>query len=284
MVARETARASASDTNAAVGLCHAEAFIFDMDGVLYRGQQALPGVVEMFNALEARGIPYLLATNNSMATPADYVKRMANMGVVIEEQNIQTSATATRDVLAAELPAQSRLLVVGAPALAAQLTSDTDFVITDDPDDNVAAVVAGLDQQFTYDTLTRASAAIRQGARFIATNADATLPVEGGFLPGAGSIIAAIATAGGALPTVVGKPEPIMMTDAVQRLGSSARGTIMIGDRLDTDILAAQRAGLTAALVLTGVTTRADLADAEIVPDYVFTGLPAMLREIMGSG
>jgi 4-nitrophenyl phosphatase len=280
MVVEETE--SVANTLPPVALRDAEAFIFDMDGVLYRGQQTLPGVVEMFDALEARDIPYLLATNNSMATPADYVKRMAALGVIVDEANVQTSATATREFLKDELPAGSHLLVVGMPALRTQLTDGSDFVITDNPDDNVAAVVAGLDQLFTYETLTRASAAIRKGARFVATNVDATLPVENGFIPGAGSIIAAIATAGGALPTVVGKPETLMMTTGVQQLGTSARGTIMIGDRLDTDILAAHRAGLTTALVLTGVTTRSDLAGSEIVPDYVFTDLPAMLREIIG--
>jgi len=281
-VVNQSAALSAPNSDSPVRIREAEAFIFDMDGVLYRGQQPLPGVVEIFDALEARGIPYLLATNNSAASPADYVKRMAGHGVTVSEDLIQTSATATRDFLQAELPAGSRLLVVGAPALGTQLSDGTGFVITDDPDDDVAAVVAGIDQRFNYDTLTRASAAIRRGARFIATNTDATLPVEGGFLPGAGSVVAAIATAGGAAPTVVGKPETIMMTDGVMRLGTSLRGTIMIGDRLDTDILAAHRAGLTTAMVLTGVSTRDDLATSEVLPDYVFTDLPALLRELVG--
>lgn len=269
--------------SAAVPMKDAEAFIFDMDGVLYRGKQALPGVVEMFNALEARGRKYLLATNNSMAAPADYVKKMAEYGVIVDEPMIQTSATATRDFLMRELPQNARLLVVGMPALGAQLQLGTSFVLTDDPNDDVAAVVAGLDQTFTYDKLTRAAHAIRNGATFVATNADSTLPVEGGFLPGAGSIIAAISTAGGKQPTVVGKPETLMMTTGVAQLDAHASRTVMIGDRLDTDILAAQRAGLTTALVLTGVTTRDDLAGSDIVPDYVFTDLPAMLRELVGS-
>ena len=269
--------------SAPVALKDAEAFIFDMDGVLYRGKQALPGVNEIFNALEARGRTYLLATNNSMATPAEYVERMAGFGVTVDEARIQTSATATRDFLKRELPENAKLLVVGMPALGVQLQTDTSFELTDDPDDDVAAVVAGLDQAFTYDKLSRATSAIRNGARFIATNADATLPVETGVLPGAGSIIAAIATASGRQPTVVGKPETLMMTTGVAQLGAHASQTIMIGDRLDTDILAAQRAGLTTALVLTGVTVRDDLAGSEVVPDYVFTDLPAMTRELIGT-
>lgn len=269
--------------SAPVSLKDAEAFIFDMDGVLYRGKQALPGVNEMIDALEARGRKYLFATNNSMATPAEYVTRMAGYGVTVDESHIQTSATATRDFLKREFPHGAKLFVVGMPALRETLQAGTAFEITDDPADGVAAVVTGLDQRFTYETLTKAMIAIRNGARFIATNTDATLPVEDGVMPGAGSIIAAIATASGRQPTVVGKPESLMMTTGVAQLGVHASMTIMIGDRLDTDILAAQRAGLTTALVLTGVTTREDLSGSEIVPDYVFTDLPAMLRELIGT-
>jgi 4-nitrophenyl phosphatase len=268
--------------SAPVAIRDAEAFIFDMDGVLYRGKQALPGVGELIAALEARGLPYLLATNNSTATPADYVRRMAGYGVTVDESHIQTSATATRDFLKRELPDRAKVLPIGAPALAEQLQMGTTFEITDDPDDNVAAVVVGLDQAFTYERMARAMKAIRNGARYIATNADATLPVEDGVLPGAGTMVAAIATASGKQPTVIGKPETLMMTTAVAQLGTTASRTVMIGDRLDTDILAAARAGLTTALVLTGVTTRDDLAGSDIVPDYVFTDLPAITRELIG--
>lgn len=268
--------------SAPVAIRDAEAFIFDMDGVLYRGKQALPGVNEVIAALEARGLPYLLATNNSTATPADYVRRMAGYGVTVTESHLQTSATATRDYLKRELPDGAVLLPIGAPALTEQLQAGTTFKITDDPAEDVAAVVVGLDQGFTYERMTRAMKAIRNGARFIATNADATLPVEDGVLPGAGTMIAAIATASGRQPTVIGKPETLMMTSAVAQLGTSASKTVMIGDRLDTDILAAARAGLTTALVLTGVTTRNDLAGSDIVPDYVFTDLPAITRELAG--
>lgn len=268
--------------SAPVAIRDAEAFIFDMDGVLYRGKQALPGVNELIAALEARGLPYLLATNNSSATPAEYVARMAAYGVTVAESHIQTSATATRDFLKRELPEGAHLMPIGAPALGQQLQMGTTFQLTDDPDDDVAAVVVGLDRSFTYERMARAMKAIRNGARFIATNADATLPVEDGVMPGAGSVVAAIATASGKQPTVIGKPETLMMTTGVAQLGTSASKTVMVGDRLDTDILAAARAGLTTALVLTGVTTRDDLAGSDIVPDYVFTDLPALTRELIG--
>jgi 4-nitrophenyl phosphatase len=285
VLSRETRQVTENQVvgaSAPVAIRDAEAFIFDMDGVLYRGKQALPGVNELIAALEARGLPYLLATNNSTATPDDYVARMAGYGVTVAASHIQTSATATRDFLKRELPEQARLLPIGAPALSQQLQTDTTFELTDDPDADVAAVVVGLDQAFTYERLARAMKAIGNGARFIATNADATLPVEDGVLPGAGSVVAAIATASGKQPTVIGKPETLMMTTGVAQLGTSPSRTVMIGDRLDTDILAAARAGLTTALVLTGITTREDLAHSDIVPDYVFSDLPALTRELIG--
>jgi len=264
----------------------AKAFIFDMDGVLYRGKTPLPGVQDLFNALTLRGIPFLLATNNSMATPATYVERMAEMGVAITADEVQTSATATRDFLKDELKPDARILPVGMPALAEQLSDGTSFsmIADDEPETDADAVVVGLDLTFTYEKLRRATAAIVNGARFIATNADTTLPNENGFQPGAGSIVAAIAAASGKQPIVVGKPEPLMMQKGVEQLGTDAAHTVMVGDRLDTDVAAGHRAGLMTALVLTGVAKREDLASAAVLPDYVFTDLPALMQGIVGHG
>jgi 4-nitrophenyl phosphatase len=267
------------------GLRNAKAFIFDMDGVLYRGKTPLPGVQDLFNALTVRGIRFLLATNNSMATPAAYVKRMAEMGVDVTEADVQTSATATRDFLLGELRPDARILTIGMPALDEQIFSGTDFQpAASNVSDHVDAVVAGLDLEFTYEKLHRAMQAILDGARFVATNADATLPIEGGVQPGAGSIVAAIATASQTQPIVVGKPETLMMLKGIERLGVNAEEAVMVGDRLDTDILSGHRAGLRTALVLTGVSQRGDLASAEVLPDFVFTDLPALTQAIVGHG
>lgn len=263
----------------------ARAFIFDMDGVLYRGKTPLPGVQTLFDALTIRGIRFLLATNNSMATPAAYVVRMAEMGVTVAEGDIQTSATATRDYLLDLLPPDATILIVGMPALGEQIFTGTAFQpATDDPAETIDAVVVGLDLTFTYDKLYRATRAIHRGAKFIATNADATLPTESGFQPGAGSIVAAIATASGATPTVVGKPETLMMMKGIQQLGVDPSAAVMVGDRLDTDILSGHNAGLNTVLVLTGVSQRADLDRATVLPDYVFTDLPALTQAIVGDG
>lgn len=266
----------------------AKGFIFDMDGVLYRGKLVLPGVEDLFNALELRGIPFLLATNNSMATPASYVKRMAEMGVTVTEDDIQTSATATRDFMLDDdtIPKDAAILPVGMPALGEQLAMGTSYRILsdDDPATDADVVVAGLDLTFTYDKMKRATEAIEHGARFIATNADDRLPTETGYQPGAGAIVAGIERATHVTPVVVGKPEPLMMIKGVERLGCLPEEAIMVGDRLDTDIAAAHKAGLMTAFVLTGVGTRAHLADAEVLPDYIFADLPALLQGLIGHG
>jgi len=267
------------------GLKSARAFIFDMDGVLYRGKTPLPGVQTLFDALTLRGIRFLLATNNSMATPAAYVIRMAEMGVTVDEGDIQTSATATRDYLLEQLAPDATILTVGMPALGEQIFAGTMFQrVTVDQAQPIDAVVVGLDLEFTYAKLRRATKAIHLGARFIATNSDATLPTEDGVQPGAGSIVAAIATASGVIPTVVGKPETLMMLKGIEQLGVHPSEAVMVGDRLDTDILSGNRAGLMTVLVLTGVSQRTDLEQAVVLPDYVFADLPALTQAIIGDG
>ncbi|MDP8971741.1 MAG: HAD-IIA family hydrolase [Actinomycetota bacterium] len=272
-----------TSVDALAHLRRARGFIFDMDGVLYRGGKRLPGVNDLFNALELRERTIVLATNNSMATPATYVQRLAKMQIDVAEANILTSGSATAAYLKEVIPAGSGVYVIGMPALRELIFADGTFKPVQFGEEPVAAVVVGLDLQFTYDKLRLATSAIRAGARFIATNSDATLPTEDGLQPGAGSLIAAIATASGTQPVVVGKPEPLMVHEALRLFNLEASEAVMIGDRLDTDILAGKRAGILTALVLTGVSTRDDLADSEILPDLVFSDLPAMLEALIGN-
>lgn len=266
----------------------ARGFIFDMDGVLYLGSKLLPGVNDVFNALRLREIPFLLATNNSTATPQAFVDRLKAMGVEVDIEKIQTSATTTRDFIVddPDIPKDAIILPVGEPALAEILQDGTEFrILSDDqPATEAQVVVAGLDRGFHYQKMARAVEAIENGAAFIATNVDDRLPNENGYEPGAGAVIAGIEKASRKSPVVVGKPKPLMMLKAVEHLGCEPGQTVMVGDRLDTDIAAADDAGLVTVLVLTGVTTRADLANSETLPDYVFTDLPAMLQGFIGHG
>lgn len=264
----------------------AKGFVFDMDGVIYLGSQLLPGVNDLFNTFRLRDIPFVLGTNNSTATQRTFVERLHTMGVHVEAAQIQTSTTVTRELLMddPELKPDALILCIGQPSIPSILQEGTSFriVAEDDPVDDVDVVVAGLDFDFTYRKMARAVEAIGHGARFIATNADDRLPTENGYQPGAGSCIAGITVASRVEPIIVGKPEPLMMHKAAAHMGLSVEEVVMVGDRLDTDILAAQRAGMMTALVLTGLTDRAMLVDSEILPDFIFADLPAMMQAYTG--
>jgi 4-nitrophenyl phosphatase len=224
----------------------------------------------------------MLATNNSMSTPESYVKKLARMGIVTKPEHVLTSATATRVYLNEHLPPASKIFVIGMPPLSEQLFIDSPHVRVEEPGDDTAAVVIGLDLDFTYAKLKAGTRAIRNGARFVATNTDATLPTEEGLVPGAGSIVKALETAAGRAPIVIGKPEPTTLIMSAKTMDIDPTECVMIGDRLDTDILAGARAGMLTALVLTGVSTRADIASAEVLPDLVFTDLTALLAALTG--
>lgn len=278
--------ANGEGTNAPAALRRlqeATAYIFDMDGVLYRGSNSLPGGRETLDALGAAGKAFMLATNNSMATPERYTSKLANMGMDVDSDLILTSGTATADYLTENAPAGAGLYVVGMPDLTVQLLTRTTFHEVDPREDVPAAVVVGLDLNFTYEKMKLATAAIVAGAAFVATNSDATLPTEHGFDPGAGSILAGIETATGQRPTVIGKPSPRTLLQAAKQIGADPARTVMVGDRLDTDILAGQRAGMLTVLLLTGVSSRADIAGGPAEPDLVFDDLPALLGALGGT-
>ena len=261
-------------------LREAKAWILDMDGVLYRGSEVLPGVKELLDALTLRERPVMLATNNSMSTPEAYERKLAAMGLDIPASAVITSALATRDYLLRTLPEGAGIYVIGMPALREQLFEGTPFHPVQYGEEQPAAVVIGLDLEFTYAKLKVAHEAIQRGALFIATNADSTLPTEAGLVPGAGSIVAALAAATGQRPIVIGKPETPMLEMAMIRMGAQPEETVMLGDRLDTDILAGERAGMPTVLVLTGVSTREDLNSAEALPDVVVSDLPSLVEAL----
>jgi 4-nitrophenyl phosphatase len=240
--------------------------IVDMDGVLYRGDQALPGTNHFIEFLRQRGIGFILATNNSTRTPQQFVDKLAGMAVEIHTSEVLTSAQATAVYLAGVAPPAARVFVVGMDGVRSAL-SEAGFSLVEE---NAEFVVAGMDFRVCYERLARATLQIRAGARFIGTNPDKTFPSERGIVPGAGSILAFLETATGVTPTVIGKPETAMIEQALTRLGAEPTRAAMLGDRLETDILAGQRVGLQTLLVLSGVTTREQLSGSEIQPDLVF--------------
>jgi len=244
--------------------------IIDMDGVLWRGNTALPGLEEFVATIRNTKTRMVLATNNSSSTVDQYISKLKRMGVHVNPEEILTSAQATSSYLYKIAPKRSRVFVIGGDGITNAIR-DHEFVLTeDDPD----YVVIGIDKKITWDKLNTAVMNIRAGAKFIGTNPDTTYPTENGIGVGNGAILAAVKAATGISPLVIGKPETPIYEQALQRLKSNSSDTLMIGDRLDTDILGAQRAGITTLLVLTGVTTL-EMSKASVVqPDLVLTGLP----------
>lgn len=240
--------------------------ITDMDGVLWHGREPMPGLAEFFHFLRRRDIRLMCATNNASTLPEKLAERLQGWGTDVRPDEIVTSSSATADYLADTLPAGARLYVVGMEGLRVPLLQKG-FEIADD---NVAAVVAGIDWYFTYDQLKHAALNIRAGAKFIGTNSDRTFPSSEGIIPGAGAILAAIETGSGVSPIVMGKPERYLYEVALKRMQAVPAQTLVLGDRLETDILGAVRLGLKSALVLSGVTTREQLATSDYQPDWVF--------------
>ncbi|HEX2193823.1 MAG TPA: HAD-IIA family hydrolase [Candidatus Limnocylindria bacterium] len=268
--------------------------IFDLDGVIYRGDQAIPGASGLVAALRRDGRLVRFATNNSQATREEYVARLAGHGIVTGVEEIVTSSSATVQHLQAHLPQVRTILAVGASGLLAELERGG-FKVTWAPDaapprwngaplaTRYDAVVTGLDRHIDYRRLGIAAAAIRQGARFVATNADVRYPTPEGFVPGAGAIVAALATTTGVDPLVIGKPQPAMFQAILERAGVPARDAVVVGDNPDADVPAARRAGIPSILVLTGVAEPGSVTalDGDRVPDRVAPD-PGAVAAVLG--
>jgi 4-nitrophenyl phosphatase len=264
------------------------ALIIDMDGVLWHGDQALAGLVEFFQLLRDKQLPFILATNNAGMTQDEYVAKLARMGVTVAPSEILTSSMATALYLAqSHNPAETRVFVIGAEGARRPLL-EKGFTLTDlyeintseKPNAGADIVVCGLDKQISWDKLATATLNIRAGAKFVGTNADVTLPTERGITHGNGAILAAIQAATDVAPIVVGKPEPIMYQQAIALLGVDASQVVAIGDRLNTDILGAVNAGIRSLLVLTGISTREELATLDYAPTWILEDIQEITEQL----
>jgi 4-nitrophenyl phosphatase len=247
--------------------------LIDMDGVLWRGDQPVPGLTEFFATLRAEQIGFSFMTNNATKTRADYVEKLGHFSVDVEAEQLITSAYSTACWLTEQVPPGSRVHVVGEEGLHTEMRMAGFTVKSGEETGAVEAVAASIFYGIDYSTIHHASRLVREGALYVATNLDATFPAPDGLAPGAGSVIAAISVAAGAEPTVIGKPGPYMYELALKSLGLRPEETAMLGDRLETDILGGQQAGLPTILVLTGVTSAEDLATSDIQPTWVFDSI-----------
>jgi glycerol-1-phosphatase len=253
--------------------------IFDLDGVVYLGDKPIPGAVDAITRLHRAGVALAYATNNASRRAGEVADLLRGMGIEASDGEVLTSAQASAEALARQLPAGSPVLVVGADALRAEIR-DAGLVPVSTADERPVAVVQGYGPRVGWAELAEASVAIRAGARWVATNMDRTLPTPRGPLPGNGSLVAALRTALGRDPDlVVGKPEPALFEIAARRAGAGR--PLVVGDRLDTDVEGARRSGMDSLLVLTGVSVARDLLDAPPGqrPTHVATDLNGLFEE-----
>ena len=247
-------------------------WLTDMDGVLVHEGHPIPGAAELIAKWTAAGTPYLVLTNNSIYTPRDLSARLKIAGLDIPEERIWTSALATAAFLNSQKPGGTAY-VIGETGMT-QALHDIGYVQTDQ---NPDYVVLGETRNFNFDNLTKAIRLIGAGSRFIVTNPDATGPSNEGPLPAAGSVAALITKATGMKPYVVGKPNPMMFRSAMRNIGAHSESTGMIGDRMDTDVVAGIEAGLHTVLVLTGIADDAEIAKYPFRPTEILNSVADLI-------
>jgi len=263
-------------SNDLAGLRKLRGLVIDMDGVLWQGDTPMPGLHEFFDVLKRRQIKFVLATNNNTQTPEGFVKKARKLGVEVLPEQVVTAAVATVHYLRSKYPHGSRIYVVGEAALKG-LISEAGFTLADT---SVTAVIATMDRGLTYDMLKRATLLIRGGADFIGPNPDTSYPTQEGIVPGGGAVLAAISASSDREPLIMGKPESWIFQISMERMQLGSEDTASLGDRLATDIAGGQRLGLKTILVLSGVSTAADLDSSPIQPTWVFPGIEELARAL----
>jgi NagD protein len=241
-----------------------KSYLCDMDGVLVLGSQPIPGANEFIDRLQQAGAKFLVLTNNSLYTQRDLQARLQRIGLNVPATSIYTSALATAQFLQTQHPGGSAY-VIGEAGLTTSL-HDVGYIITDHAPDYV---VIGETTAYSFERITHAMRLVAAGARFIATNPDVSGPGDGGLVPATGAVTALIAAATGVQPYFVGKPNPLMMRTALRTIDAHSEDSVMIGDRMDTDIIVGTESGLETILVLTGVTRREDVARHPYRPTHI---------------
>ncbi len=251
-----------------------QALIIDMDGVLWRGSEPIGDLPVIFEQIRKCELKFTLATNNATRTVDQYVEKLHKFGVELPADQVINSAQATAQYLSYKYPQGGSVYIIGEQGLVHALA---DYRFSPSGDD-VLAVVAALDRNLTYEKLCRAALLIREGVPFIGTNPDRTLPSPEGLIPGSGAILAALQAATDIEPTIIGKPQPEMYRLALERMNVSPNETLVIGDRLETDIAGGQALGCPTALVLTGATSEEDARSWEPGLDIITSDLTNLLH------
>lgn len=254
-----------------------DTLLADLDGVVYEGKQAIELAVESINTVQEQGVSVGYVTNNSSRKPETIAEQLTSFGLKVSPDEIIGSALTGAELLSTLIPRGSKVLVVGGEGLRSRI-EEFGFQVVDSADDKPAGVIQGFAPDVAWKHLAEAAFAIQAGAKWVATNSDWTLPQDRGLAPGNGTLVSAVHTAVGQLPVVAGKPEPAIFHTAIRRFNSTS--ALFVGDRIDTDIVGANRAGLDSALVMTGVSTRKELLgiDPSGRPKYILENLGELLR------
>ncbi len=258
-----------------------QALLFDMDGVLWKKESPIGDLAAFFHAINDRKIRYGFITNNGSKSIQTYQNKLKDFGVFCEQKYILNSGEATAYLLEQRFPKGGLVYIVGEAGLLETLAA-RGYLHTEDPQAKILAVIVGLDRTFTYEKMHRAADYIRSGIPFYGTNGDKTFPYPEGEVPGAGSILAAIEAASGVSPLIAGKPEPLLFELMLSRLGVSPQHALVIGDRLETDILGGIHAGCPTLLVLSGISTLSSIDQLDIHPTIVLQDIHELLGTLHG--
>jgi 4-nitrophenyl phosphatase len=256
---------------------HIKALILDMDGVIWRSDTPIGDLSGIFKRIEERGIKYVFATNNGTKTPDQYVATLAKLGVNVDASQVVTSALGVAHMLSQKFPRGSKAFMIGEDGIRMALQEKGFEVLSTEQAQEAQFFVIGIDRQINFEKMREATLLVRRGIPFYATNPDKTFPTPRGEIPGAGAWISVITTATNVEPTFAGKPFPYLMELSLERLGTRKEETLVVGDRLETDIAAGQSVGCPTALVLSGVSTQSQ-ADVWIPKiDLIANDLAALI-------
>ncbi len=236
---------------------HIKSLIIDMDGVIWKADSPIGDLTSIFKRIRERGIKFVFATNNSTKTPGQYVERLNGFGVEVEPWQVVTSSQGAAHAVAQTFPPGTKVFAIGEDGVRMALEEKGFEILSVENAPQAQAVVMGIDRNITFQKAAEATLLVRRGIPFYVTNTDKTFPTPRGEIPGAGSWISIITTATDVQPIVAGKPFPFLMNLSLEKLGTKAEETLVVGDRLETDIAAGQAVGCPTALVLSGVSTKA---------------------------
>lgn len=256
---------------------HIKSLIIDMDGVIWRSDVPIGDLAAIFARIRARGLKFVFATNNSTRTSGQYVARLREFGVEVEPWQVVTSSQAVAHAVAQKFPPGTKVFMIGEDGVRLALEEKGFEVIPVEEAPQAQAVVMGLDRGINFQKAVEATLLVRSGVPFYVTNPDKTFPTPRGLIPGAGAWFSVVTTATGIEPIVAGKPFPFLMDLSLEKLGTGKEETLVIGDRLDTDIAAGQAVGCPTALVLTGIATREQAAAWKPAIDLIADDLATLI-------